>query len=113
MVKISRLVLITRDMAGNEIPIGFYLDYEGTERRPRRGEGGVFKACCPDLSVSERGIAVEDGVRMAVGQTIVVLYPELHDFLDLTTGIRIDYDERMAFKVSNYWWSYTYSPIPL
>lgn len=99
MMKISRLMLSTRDMAGNKLPIWFYLDYEGINRR-RRQPGGPFRICNPDFSISERGTAVEDGVSMAVGQTIVVVYPELHDFQDSSTGIRIDYDERMGFKVT-------------
>lgn len=97
MNKISRLMLTARDMAGNEILVAFHLECKRREGRT----GPSLRTITPDFSVSERGTAVEDGVSMAVGHTIVVAYAELHDFMDLSTGFRIEYDERMNFKVHN------------
>ena len=89
IMRITRLVLTTRDMAGKEIPIAFYL----------KNRNGVVKHCNPNLSLYENRSTVEDGVRMAVGQTIVVVYPEMHGFLDQSTGIKLESEGRMDFKV--------------
>ncbi|KAM6492057.1 hypothetical protein JOM56_011781 [Amanita muscaria] len=97
MEKQTRLHLTTRDMADNEVSVWFCLDHFGNGH-----PGNASRFTKPDHSVAKMGKAVEGGIKMAVGQTIVVVYTELRDFTDGTCGIRIDGDELKGFKVLPY-----------
>ncbi|KIL64744.1 hypothetical protein M378DRAFT_162886, partial [Amanita muscaria Koide BX008] len=79
MEKQTRLHLTTRDMADNEVSAWLCLDHFGNGH-----PGNASRFTKPDHSVAKMGKAVEGGIKMAVGQTIVVVYTELRDFTDGT-----------------------------
>ncbi|KAF8475491.1 hypothetical protein BDZ91DRAFT_709743 [Kalaharituber pfeilii] len=90
-----RLRLETRDAEGHTLPVAFHLE---------AGEGGFgfnLRMCNPvtpsDLN-PER--AEEDGAIFRKGYTLVLLYPELHSFMDGTTGFRVE--EKESFNVIPY-----------
>jgi len=97
MKRVARLNLVTRDMAGNSVPVWFHFEHYGNGR-PRWMGDWEWEQGDPAGTITE---ARADGVTLKVGHTLVIVYAELRDFEDKnkTCGLRIDGDERPTFKV--------------
>jgi len=95
MKRVARLNLVTRDMAGNTVPVWFHFEHYGLGRPEWMGDWKRHQGD-PASTITEAQV---DGAVVKVGHTLVIVYPELRDFEDKTCGLRIDGDERPAFKV--------------
>ncbi|KAF8443528.1 hypothetical protein BGX38DRAFT_1261117 [Terfezia claveryi] len=100
MKRVARLNLVTRDIAGNSVPVWFHFEHYGLGRPKWMGDW-KWEQGDPAGTITE---AQADGVTLKVGHTLVIVYPELRDFEDKneTCGLRIDGDERPTFKVLPY-----------
>lgn len=100
MKRVARLHLMTRDMAGNNVPVWFHFEHTGNGRPEWMGDWR-WEQGDPTGTITE---ARADGVTLKVGHTLVVTYAELRDFADArrTCGLRIDGDEKPTFKVLPY-----------
>ncbi|KAF8428630.1 hypothetical protein EV426DRAFT_571254 [Tirmania nivea] len=100
MKRVARLNLVTRDMAGNSVPVWFHFEHYGNGRPKWMGDW-KWEHGDPAGTITE---AQADGATLKVGNTLVIVYAELRDFEDKnrTCGLRIDGDERATFKVLPY-----------
>jgi hypothetical protein len=77
----GRLRLWVRDKEGEIVPVYFHLDTVSTER--------------PFARIIEPGVGLPDHPNVPAhlisnGNTIAILYAQRHNFMDMTTGLRIE-----------------------